>query len=1117
MTTKPIFFDPTGRRGRHLGRLSWLIGAALVAAAALFVATLLYVPTPRSIEIEARRGHEVGGVAGEVRHVAREVRHRTRAALRGAGWLPARLPHAANPGHPVAVGFYTPWDDASAASLAHHVEDLDWVVPHWLSVIGPAHRLQVLGDAKGHAILRGAVHRPLVLPMIQNAVNGKWDGAGAARLFADPRERARLIAGMVSAVARERGGGIMLDFETLPSAALPDYLSFVRETHAAFAKRGLLVAMAVPFDDSNWPYAAFGKAADRLFLMAYDEHWETGAPGPIASQRWFVDTLARRLAGLDPAKTIVCIGQYAYDWSDGSPSTLTVEEAWLRAHDSESAIRFDASSGNATFDYDDDGHSHHVWLLDAASAFNQIAAARDMGTAGVALWRVGSEDTALWSVFGRHASGPAGLAHLPAGQNVDVEGKGELVEVTARPTTGARSLRFGADGLIFDEIYTRLPTPYVIQRAGYRPGVVALTFDDGPDPKWTPKVLDILKAEHVRATFFVIGENALDNEGLLRRTLAEGHVVGNHSYTHPNLGLMSPRGVALELNSNQRLFEAFTGRTMRLFRAPFFGDAEPTTPDEIDAVLGGQRLGYVSVGLHVDSEDWRHPGVAAIVRNVLAGVENPDPEHGGQVVLLHDAGGDRAQTVTALPLIIRALKAKGYRFVTAPELIGLTAADVMPPVADPAAARTDKVIFLSLAFLKRAMGVLFGIAITLGIARAAVMTGLALHGRRRERGVPVPAIDPGRFVSVLIPAFNEARVIESSVRRVLASEEVRVEVIVIDDGSSDGTADVVRAAFGERGEVRVLQLPNGGKAAALNRGLALASGDYVVALDADTQFEPKTIARLVRWFDDRRVGAVAGNARVGNRVNLVTRWQALEYVTAQNLERRALGAVGAITVVPGAVGAWRAEALRALGGYPADTLAEDQDLTIAIQRAGWRVVYDQSAIAWTEAPQTVRQLARQRYRWAYGTLQCLWKHRGLLRQRPLPTARGLARIGLPQAWAFQIGFGLLSPLIDLALVIALVFTGLDISQHGWGVSHDNVVRMALYWLLFACVDLAAAATAFALEPGEDRRLLWYLVPQRVGYRQIMYYVVVKAVRSAMRGPSVGWGKLERRGSVAGVG
>ena len=1119
MTTNPVFFDPTGKRKRNLGRLSWLIAAALLAAVALFAATVIFVPTPKSIELESRRDTtQVNGVAGEVRHAAREVKRSAKAVLRGVGWVPSK-PAKANPGHPVSVGFYTPWDDASPSSLKHHLQDLDWVVPHWLSVIGPNHDLKLVPDPKGRAILHGAPHRPLVLPMIQNAVNGDWDAAGAAKLFADPRARAALIEKLGRFVQAERGGGIMLDFESLPPAAVPNYLRFVREINAAFDKLGLLVAVSAPFNDETWNYKAFGKAADRLFLMAYDEHWETGTPGPIASQRWFVDILGKRMAELDPAKTIVCIGQYAYDWSTGEPQTWTVEEAWLRAHDTNQTIRFDAASGNPTFDYTgEDGSQHHVWMLDAATAFNQMAAIRHYGAAGTALWRVGSEDTALWSVFGRHATGAQGLTHLPAGQNVDIEGRGELVQVDATPASGERTLKFGQDGLIFDETYVRLPSPYVIMRAGYHRGLVALTFDDGPDPVWTPQILDILKAEKVPATFFVIGQNALDNYGLLRRIVEEGNVVGNHSYTHPNLGLMSARGVRLELNSTQRLVQAFTGRTMRLFRAPFFGDAEPDSPDEIDAVLDAQNLGYLSVGLHVDSEDWTRPGVPAIIRNVVSSLENPDPDKSGQVVLLHDAGGNRAQTVAALTPLIRLLKSKGYRFVTVPQLIGMTPAEVMPPVSDKRSAQADKIAFLSLAFVRRILIILFGTAIGLGIARAAIMTALAILGRKRERERAVPPIDPSRFVSVLIPAFNEAKVIESSVRRVLASEDVRLEIIVIDDGSTDGTSNVVEAAFGDRAEVRLLTLENGGKAAALNRALALVTGDYVVALDADTQFEPKTIARLVRWFDDPEVGAVAGNARVGNRHNLVTRWQALEYITAQNLERRALGAVGAITVVPGAVGAWRATALKQQGGFPADTLAEDQDLTIAIQRAGWRVLYDQKAIAWTEAPDTVRGLARQRYRWAYGTLQCLWKHGGLVKDRELaPTARGLARVGLPQAWAFQIGFGIISPLIDLALIASIVFTAIDISQHGWGVSHDNVVKMAIYWMIFLAIDLAAAATAFALEPDEDRHLLWYLIPQRIGYRQIMYYVVLKAVRSAMRGPWVGWGKQERRGSVAGVG
>jgi cellulose synthase/poly-beta-1,6-N-acetylglucosamine synthase-like glycosyltransferase len=285
----------------------------------------------------------------------------------------------------------------------------------------------------------------------------------------------------------------------------------------------------------------------------------------------------------------------------------------------------------------------------------------------------------------------------------------------------------------------------------------------------------------------------------------------------------------------------------------------------------------------------------------------------------------------------------------------------------------------------------------------------------------------------------------------------------------------------------------------------------VIALDADTQFEPTTIARLARWFADESLGAVAGNAKVGNRVNLITRWQALEYITAQNLERRALARLDAITVVPGAVGAWRLAAIREVGGYPPDTLAEDQDLTIAIQRAGWAVHYDQYAVAWTEAPESVRALAKQRYRWAYGTLQCLWKHRAAMRTGQ---PRGLARIGLPQAVLFQVLLAAISPIIDLALLASLAATWFDVQAHGWAQASTDVQKMLGYWLIFTLIDLLAAFIAFALERREKWRLLWLLIPQRIGYRQIMYYVVLKALAQALRGPRVGWGKLERSGRVA---
>ena len=424
--------------------------------------------------------------------------------------------------------------------------------------------------------------------------------------------------------------------------------------------------------------------------------------------------------------------------------------------------------------------------------------------------------------------------------------------------------------------------------------------------------------------------------------------------------------------------------------------------------------------------------------------------------------------------------------------------------------RADVGVFLLFAGLDFALKWLFVIAIALGIARSLILAALALGSRRAAVRPVAPPIDAGRFVSVIIPAFNEERVIATSVRRVLASTDVELEVIVVDDGSKDRTSAIVAEAFAGEPRVRLVTLANGGKARALNHALALAKGDIVVSLDADTEFEPQTIARLARWFADPKLGAVAGNAKVGNRVNLVTRWQAVEYVTAQNLERRALARFQAITVVPGAVGAWRKAALADAGGYPVDTLAEDQDLTIAIQRRGWKIGYDTDAVAWTEAPETFRALARQRFRWAFGTLQCLWKHGAVIRDgRPA----GLAWIGLPQAWLFQIGFALISPIIDLALVVSFIATGVRVHQHGWAQTESDILRMAAFWLAFTAIDVVCGWVAYRLDHREKRYPALLLIAQRFIYRQIMYSVVLRAVAAALRGPSVGWGKLERSGRI----
>ncbi|KQM88533.1 polysaccharide deacetylase [Sphingomonas sp. Leaf23] len=1094
--SKPIFFDPTGRRGIWARRGVALLILAVVLAAIAFATTLVLTPRTLGMPLPfARRHGETFAPRGDGL-----AKHRS--------WLPRSS--APSPNSPLTIGFYVPDTAGGLSSLQRHMAGMDWVVPAFIMVVGQ--QVHAIDDPRLAQLLAGTRHAPKVLPMVQNLTDENWDGAGAARMLADPSARAALVSQLAGYVQAHHSAGLVMDYESLPAAAVAHYPAFLAQLHAALPK-GATLAVTAPAGDPDWRLRDIARATDRVILMAYDEHWESGTPGPIASQPWFVGQVEQAMRQVGRDKLVVALGSYAYDWHDGGADALSIEEAWLAAHDSSAQIGFDRSSGNAGFTYDDErGSRHQVWMLDAATSWNELAALRRMGLDDVALWRLGSEDAGIWNDLAafRTADRVPRINRLQSAVNVDVEGSGEVLRITNRPTDGQRALQFDRNGMIADERYAALPTPYVVQRTGGTdPKAIALTFDDGPDATWTPPILDALEKAGVPATFFVVGENALEHPGLLQRMVHDGDEIGNHSYTHPNLATTGERTTKLELNATQRLIQAYTGRSTTLFRAPYFGDAEPTTMDEIAPALLAQDLGYTVVGLHVDPNDWQRPGTDAIVRQVVEQVDDVSADSSRNIVLLHDGGGDRQQTVEALPRIIALLNAKGYHFVTASQLVGVPRAVAMPAVTgrDLVAVRTDVAIFIVLAAISVGLAWLFYLAIGLGMARAVLMAALAWFQSRRERPTP-PDYHPS--VSVIIPAYNEERVIADSVARVLASDYPGLQVIVADDGSKDATSQVVRDRFVSDPRVTLLTLVNGGKAAALNRALLQAAGEVIIALDADTQFEPTTIARLARWFADPKLGAVAGDARVGNRVNLVTRWQAVEYITAQNLERRALAGFDAMTVVPGAVGAWRRTALDAVGGYPEDTLAEDQDLTIAIQRAGWRVTYDPRAVAWTEAPESFKALAKQRYRWAFGTLQCLWKHR-----RVLMTGKpgGLARIGLPQAWLFQIFFAAISPLIDLALILSIVGTAVRVAQHGWAQTSGDVGQMGLYWLCFTAIDVACGWVAYRLDGNKARYPAHLLVAQRLVYRQIMYWVVLRAIASAIGGFVVGWGKLERSGRV----
>jgi len=617
---------------------------------------------------------------------------------------------------------------------------------------------------------------------------------------------------------------------------------------------------------------------------------------------------------------------------------------------------------------------------------------------------------------------------------------------------------------------------------------IALTFDDGPDPRWTPRIAAELHRLHVPATFFVVGSEVVRHPDLVRSLHRQGFELGNHTFTHADVSTLPGWEQRLQTGLTDNALAGTVGIRPRLFRPPYSSVPGGVSAPQAHAYERLARGGYDIVLTDYDGEDWRRPGVDAIVASAT-----PQGRRGG-IVLLHDGGGDRSQTLAAVSRIVPALRARGFRFVTVSQLAGLPRSEAEVPV-DRWGRDRGRILIATLAVARWTTTILAWLLIVVALLFVARVFLLLVLARRHAKSVRSRDYEDGFTppVSVIVPAFNEVVGIERSVRSLAASDYPELEVIVVDDGSTDGTGDLVAGL--DLPGVTVLRQPNSGKPAALNHGIAEASHDIVVMVDADTVFEPRTLAHLVQPFRSPEVGGVSGNTKVGNRKRLLGRWQHIEYVMGFNLDRRLYDVLRCMPTVPGAIGAFRREALADAGGVSGATLAEDTDLTLAVGRAGWRVVYEENARAWTEAPATLRGLWRQRYRWCYGTLQSVWKHRAALWR---PGEHAIGRRGLPYLVLFQIVLPLFAPLIDLFSIYGIVFL------NPWAVLG--------FWCVFTSLQLLLGWYAFRLD-GESPRVLWAMPLQQLVYRQLMYLVVVESVLTAIQGSRLHWRPIARRGEI----
>ncbi|HYR57482.1 MAG TPA: glycosyltransferase, partial [Chthoniobacteraceae bacterium] len=954
-----------------------------------------------------------------------------------------------------------------------------------------------------------------VMPLLRNLSGNEWQPEAVENLARGPADkRSRFIADLVGALRKMKAGGVIIDWEQLDPNFRDDYTDFLAQIadalHDAELELWFTVTMGEEFE--IFDIEALGTVCDRFVAVLLDENSETDPPGPIASQSWLegwlkliaeTNAAGERRYG-DADQWIGLLGAYAYDWNTTAKKTETIsfKDAMSRASyaglDRDNrVVKVEGPTYNGEYDYSEPGGEHTVAFLDAISFYNQLRALRAAGLGGIGVSRLGTEDPQIWDVL-EFKSPPGDAARqalgiLKAGQTVTHVGRGEIVSVDETRDDGGRIVELDPIGSLRATYYDFPTYPILYHEGAGGPHDVAITFDDGPDPRWTPRVLDVLRSRGVKAAFFLVGRNCEANPGLVARILREGHEIGNHTFSHSNLATMSPELMRLELNATQRLIESITGRSTTLFRPPYNADSNPTSIAELAPLKFAQEeLDYTVVLERIDPQDWARPGADTIVQRV----KEQRPE--GSIVLLHDAGGDRAQTVEALPRIIDYLHARGDRIVSLSELLQIPRDELMPfvsgqqplerMVAGTGFRLWHAVVEFFWAFMIFATGLV--------VVRTLIVAWLAQRHAANNSKFKVQNSKFTPPLTVLIAAYNEEKVIAKTLRSVVETDYAgELEVIVVDDGSKDNTSEEVERVAATEPRIRLIRQANGGKASALRRGVAQAQHGLVVFLDADTVFERGTLGAIVQPFASPLVGAVSGHARVGNFRSFIARCQALEYICGFNLDRRAYTQWNCITVVPGAVSAMRKTAIDVAGGFTNDTLAEDTDLALTLHRLHYRIEYAPDAIAWTEAPETIATLARQRFRWAFGTMQCLWKHRDLVFS---PRHGALGWFSLPGVWFFQIALVAIAPLVDAVLI--------------WSLIVGTAAAIWYYFAAFLVMDLFLALLACRIE-GEPAVKALTVVPMRFVYRPLLSWVIWKSIVRALKGALVGWGKLERTGAV----
>ena len=752
---RQIFFDPAGWRARITDAFIAILAISLCGAATVIIVSIFVAPR-LSVPVGPPSQPVAGSVVGKS---FAPTPHELPIAV-------AQYPSELAPASKVMRLAFFSGDDGALLSLKQHVPDLDAVVPLWLGLRSGSKGTKLLINRKQNETLdwlREHANNVSIYPELTTDLND----SELLALFADAENRSALRDELVQYLSTYGLAGIVFDAARVPTSSCGNAAIFLRSLRSKLSEDNRKTFALVEPSAEGGCLREISSAVDYVISATHDENIERHSLGALSSQGWFEGRLRRLIAAVQPSKLIVTIGAFASDvsWA-GSSTIIPVQRAWDILHRERARLELDGDLLNPTFAYvGKDGGEHRVWLLDGVTAFNQAKIAMTVPVAGIAVWRLGLEDPGVWHSIGRGRS-PDAAALRALGRPEPGYGNYRFVEgalFSAGPDfVGHRTLVYDLNlGLVISEEITRPPLrgEQGIWRSS-DPKAIALTFDDGPDPRFTGKILDILKDKGVRATFYVIGRQALGSPDLIRRIYAEGHDIGSHSFSHPNPFTIDSRRLQLELNATQRVFELTLGIQTHLFRPPYastdFGYLD-AGPQVIQTVT---QLGYVIGGMDTELCDFCGVSVDWMVDDVMDGVFHQS----GRIILFHDGGGDRRATLATLPILIDKLRAAGFHFVTMHEMGGLSREQLMPPwhpLAFLAAMETETWRKLSAVvryLSERGPGVIIG-TIVLGIARLSLIAILAIsqfwrRSRQRDRSEPYRG-----SVDVLVPAYNEEKVV----------------------------------------------------------------------------------------------------------------------------------------------------------------------------------------------------------------------------------------------------------------------------------------------------------------------------------------------------------------------